>query len=86
MSKTLIPIAVGLAVAAAAALATSSLFLAAAWSGIHSGRTDRPGSAEIAVVWVIFLCVAAVPPALGGIAGWATHRAMDRRARARGVD
>ena len=47
-----------------------------AWSGIHTGRTDRPEGLEIALAYVALLCAVAVPFGLGFFAARATHRAM----------
>jgi hypothetical protein len=71
-----IPIAVAVVVAIVTSMAAFGIMFAATWSLIHSGRTDRPGSLEIAMVYAGLL----VPAALAFFAGWATHLVMGRKA------
>jgi hypothetical protein len=76
MWKRFVPIVVGVAVGIATAIVAFSIMFSMAWSGIHSGRTDRPGGVEIALAYVGLLCAVAVPFVLGPLAARATHRAM----------
>lgn len=78
MWKAFVPIVVGVAVGLATAVVAYGLILAWTWSEIHSGRTDRPGSLEIAMSYVVLLGALAVPVGLGFLAGWVTQRAMGR--------
>lgn len=75
-----VPIAVGVVVAVVAAIAAFGIIFATTWSAIHSGRTDRPGPLEIAMIYAVLLCAGAVPTALGFLAAWATRRVMGRKA------
>jgi hypothetical protein len=71
-----IPIAVAVVVSVVASIAAFGIMFATAWSQIHSGRIDRPGTLEITMVYVGML----VPAVLAYLAGWATHRVMGRKA------
>jgi hypothetical protein len=81
MGKTILPTVVGVAVGIAAAIGTFGLMMASAWSGIHSGRTDRPGGFEIAMTYVSLLFALLVPMGLGFVASWVTRRAIGESAR-----
>ena len=81
MWKAFVPIVVGVAVGVATAILAFGIIFAATWSGIHSGRTDRPGGLEIALVYAVLLCAVAAPVGLGFFAGWATRRVMGKGAR-----
>jgi hypothetical protein len=70
------PIAVGVGVALATGIVVYVIMFGMAWSGIHSGRTDRPGALEIALVYVLLW----TPAVLGFLAAWAAHRGMARKA------
>jgi hypothetical protein len=69
MWKAFVPILVGVAVGLATAVVAYGLIFAWTWREIHSGRTDRPGSLEIAMSYVVLLGALAVPVALGFLAG-----------------
>jgi hypothetical protein len=71
-----LPIAVGVGVALATGIVVYVMMFGMAWSEIHSGRTDRPGALEIALVY-LFLWTPAV---LGFLAAWATYRGMAGKA------
>ena len=62
--------AVGVGVTLATGIVVYLVMFGMAWRGIHSGRTDRPGLLEIALVYVLL----AVPSVLGLLAAWATTR------------
>ena len=74
-----IPIAVSVMVAIVATIVALGMMFVTVWSQIHSGRTNRPGPLEVAMVYAGLLA----PAALGFLAGWATYRVMGRKPRAK---
>jgi len=79
MWKTLVPIAIGVVVEVAAAMAAFGIFMGVVWGQIHSGRTDQPGGLETGLMQIAMYCAAAVPIVLGILAGRATRWAIARR-------